>query len=128
MALAFLMPVAILMACGEDTTLGPVNAVEVTNSVDNFLFRVSNLENISDTRSYTWENTGTQATIDITQSIVGGSVILTIRDDAGTVVHQEDIADDNDTDTAVGVAGSWAIEVRLQNTTGGFDFRVQKKT
>ncbi len=79
-------------------------------------------------RSYDWENTGTQATIDVTQAISGGSAFLTIRDAEGTVLYQEDVAADADTTTPVGVAGTWRIEVRLESTTGTFNFRVQKTT
>ena len=62
------------------------------------------------------------------QSLAGGSALLTIRDAAGTVVHQEDIGNDNDTDTSVGVAGSWTINVELGGATGTINFRVQRKT
>jgi hypothetical protein len=115
-------------ACGGDMGLGPDNQLEVTNASDNFQFQVSNIESVSETLSYTWQNTGTQAKIDISEAITAGSAILTIEDANGTVVHQEDIADDNDTDTAVGVAGDWTIQVSIQSATGTFNFRVQKQT
>jgi hypothetical protein len=123
----FLLAV-VFAACSGDNVLGPDNQLEVTAATDNFQFQVSNMDNISQTLSYNWENTGTQATIDISQAITSGSAILTIRDADGTVVHEEDIADDNDTDTSVGVAGTWVIEVRIQSASGTFNFRVQKKT
>ena len=123
-----LLSAGALAACSGDNTLGPDNQLEVTSATDNFQFQVSNMDKISQTLSYTWQNTGTQATIDISQAIASGSAILTIRDAGSTVVHQEDIANDNDTDTSVGVAGDWTIEVRIQSATGTFNFRVQKKT
>ncbi len=115
-------------ACDGDIGIGPVNQLEVTNAADNFQFQVSAMESVSETLSYTWQNSGTQATIDISQAITSGSAILTIRDANGTTVHQEDIAEDNDTDTAVGVAGSWSIEVEIESATGTFNFRVQTTT
>ncbi len=115
-------------ACDGDIGLGPDNQLEVTNAADNFQFQVSVMESVTETLSYTWQNSGTQATIDISQAITAGSAILTIRDAGGTVVHQEDIADDNDTDTAAGVAGSWSIEVEIRSATGTFNFRVQTAT
>jgi hypothetical protein len=126
---SFLLILAIgVTACGGEIGLGPDNQLEVTNATDNFQFQVSNMESVSETLSYTWQNTGTQATIDISQAITAGSAILTIEDADGTVVHQEDIADDNDTDTAVGVAGSWTIKVEVQSANGTFNFRVQRRT
>jgi hypothetical protein len=126
-SLVVILFAGVLTACG-DNTLGPDNQLEVTNATDNFQFQVSNMDTISQTLRYTWLNTGTQATIDISQAIASGGATLTISDADGTVVHQEDIANDNDTDTAVGVGGDWTIEVRIQNATGTFNFRVQKKT
>ena len=86
------------------------------------------LEDANETLSYRWDNTGTQATVVITDGISSGSAILTIEDAAGTVVHQDDIANDNDTDTAVGVSGSWRILIDIQNVTGNFTVSVWKKS
>jgi hypothetical protein len=114
-------------ACDSSNLIGPDNQLEVNSAVDNFQFQVSTLDNVSQDLSYTWENTGTQATVDISQAITGGTALLTIRDAAGTVVHQEDIGNDNDTDTSVGVAGNWSIDVELDSATGTINFRVQKR-
>lgn len=122
------LAVALLTGCGGSNLIGPENQLEVTNALDQFQFQLTDLVEVDDTRSYPWENTGTQATIDISQAITSGSAFLTILDADGTVMYQEDIADDNDTTTPVGVAGGWRIEVRLESVTGTFNFRVQKTT
>lgn len=123
---AALLVAAVLTACGGDP-LGPNGQFEVSSAADNFLFRMWGLENAIDTRTYSWENTGTQATVNISQGISTGSVILTIHDAGGTLVHQSDVADDIDTDTAIGVAGFWRIEVRVADVNGWFDISVVKK-
>lgn len=115
-------------ACDDTNLIGPANQLEVTNAVDQFQFQLTDLADVDDVRSYTWENTGTQATIDVSQAITGGSAFLTITDADGTIMYQEDIADDSDATTPVGVAGTWRIEVRLESTTGTFNFRVQRVT
>jgi hypothetical protein len=117
-----------LTGCHEANVIGPANQLEVTNAVDQFQFQVTDLVEVDDVRSYTWQNTGTQATIDISQAVTSGSAFLTILDADGTILYQEDIAEDQDTTTPVGVAGMWQIEVRLESTTGTFNFRVQKVT
>ena len=117
-----------LAGCGSSNLIGPENQLEVTNAADNFEFQVSNMDNVSQSLSYLWENTGNQATIDISQAMTAGSAVLTIRDDAGTIVHQEDLRNDNDTDTAVGVAGNWSIDLQLNGASGTLNFRVQRRT
>lgn len=121
---------ALLVTGCEDSSTGidPENQLEVTNALDQFQFQLTALDDVSDRRSFDWENTGTQATINISQAITGGSAVLTILDAAGTVMHEAELAEDSDGTTPVGVAGTWQIEVVLTRTTGTFNFRVQKTT
>ncbi len=127
-----LLPVlaAILLAGGCDSTngIGPDNQLEVTSATDSFQLQVTALERVTETLSYSWENTGPQATIDISQAITAGSALLTLTDSEGTVVYQEDIRDDSDGTTTVGVAGSWMIRVEIVDVTGTFNFRAQRTT
>ena len=96
--------------------------------MDQFQFQLTALDKVTDRRSYDWENTGTQATIDISQAITGGSATLTIRDAEGTVLYDAEIAQENETTTPAAVSGTWEIEVVLNKSTGTFNFRVQKAT
>ncbi len=115
-------------ACGDSNVIGPDNQLEVTNAQDNFQLQVSALDEVSQTLEYSWENTGTQATIDVSQAITSGAAMLTITDADGTVVYQEDLADDSDGQTLVGVAGAWGIRVVLDGVNGTFNFRAQRTT
>ena len=116
-------------ACGDSSNgIGPENQLEVTNAVDQFQFQLTALNDVTDRRGYDWENTGTRATIDITQAIVAGSATLKILDAAGSVVYEEDIAEEKDVTTPEGVAGTWRIEVVLARVKGTFNFRAQKTT
>ena len=126
-SLPFLLAFAVASGCGTNG-IGPENQLEEQNAPDNFEFQVSALDNVTDTRSYTWQNSGTAATIDISQSITAGSAMLTIRDADGTVMYEEDVAQDNDTSTPDGVAGAWTIEIDMEGVTGTFNFRVQTST
>lgn len=115
--------------CGNGSNgIGPENQLEVTNAVDQFQFQLTAPDKVTDRRKYDWENTGTGATIDISQAIAGGSAILTIRDAEGTVLYDAEIAQENETPTPAGVSGTWEIEVELPKTTGTFNFRLQKAT
>jgi len=115
-------------ACGDSNVIGPDNQLEVTNATDNFQLQVSVLEGVSQTLTYTWQNTGTQATIDISQAITSGTALLTITDADGAVVYQEDIGEDSDGQSTVGVMGGWGIHVDLEAVSGTFNFRVQRTT
>ena len=115
-------------ACGDSNVIGPDNQLEVTNATDNFQLQVSVLAGVSQTLTYTWQNTGTQATIDVSQAITSGTALLTITDANGAVVYQEDIAEDSDGQTTVGVTGGWGIRVELEDVNGTFNFRVQRTT
>jgi len=111
---------------GGSNGIGPENQLEVTNAIDQFQFQLTALENVSDRRSYDWENTGTQATIDVSQALTGGSAILTISDAEGSVLYEAQIDAATDETTTLGIAGMWRIEVKLSDATGTFNFRVQK--
>lgn len=108
--------------------IGPENQLEVTNAADQFQFQLTALDGVTDTRSYAWQNTGSQATIDVSPAVAGGSAMLTIKDAEGKVMYQTDIAQDSDATTPQGTPGTWRIEVYLNQTSGTFNFRVQKKT
>ena len=119
----------LLTSCEDSSTgIGPENQLEVMNALDQFQFQLTALDDVSDRRDYDWENTGTRATVDISEAITGGSAILTISDAAGTVMYEADIAEDGDAITPVGLSGTWRIKVVLSRTTGTFNFRVQKAT
>lgn len=115
-------------ACGDTNVIGPDNELEVTNATDSFQLQVSVLDGVSQALTYTWQNTGTQATIDVSQAITSGTALLTITDANGAVVYQEDIAQEIDGQSAIGIMGGWGIRVDLENVNGTFNFRVQRTT
>ncbi|MEM7415843.1 MAG: hypothetical protein AAF389_10135 [Gemmatimonadota bacterium] len=125
-ALTTLLLALAITACDENVLIGPGNQLEVTNVADEFSFQLTALDNVTDSRGYMWENTGTQATIDVSQSITGGSALITVRDADGTVMYAVDAADDSDTTTDAGVAGTWSIDIDMVETSGEFVLRVQR--
>ena len=108
--------------------IGPDNELEVTNAVDQFEFQVSDLDRVTETLRYAWTNTGTAATVDVSEAITRGSAFLTILDANGDPMYEADIGDDSDGSTPTGVAGTWTIEITLFDASGTFNFRVQKST
>lgn len=119
----------LVSGCSDSTNLiGPSNQLEVTNATDQFQFQVSALDKVTDSRTYTWQNTGGSATLDVSEEITGGSVVLTIRDADGQVVYDGNLAQSGNGTTSQGAPGSWTISVVLTEVTGTFNFRVQKAT
>jgi hypothetical protein len=108
--------------------IAPSNELEVANAVDQFEFQVSDLDRVTETLRYEWTNTGTEATVDVSEAITGGSAVLIIRDADGATMYEADLADDSDGSTPTGAAGTWTIELTLFDASGTFNFRVQRST
>jgi len=116
---------ALVVGCANE--IGPENQRTIVNGTDQFSYSILNLDEVSDSERFQWENTGTRAEIEIIQGISGGGALLSIQDAAGTVLYRDDIADGNDAVTEEGVAGMWIIEVSFDGTSGAFNFTVAKE-
>ena len=115
-----------LGACSDSNTLGPDNQLEVTNNADDFAIQATALDNISQTLVYTWQMSGTEANVDQSGSVSGGSGTLTILDDTGTEVYSASLEETGSFQTDAGVAGDWTIRIVLDGMSGVLNVRVQK--
>lgn len=114
-------------ACSDNNAPGV--EPEITNVVDNFQFQTSTLRDASGSWSYTWQNTGTAATVNQSCSITGGTATLVIKDADGTQVYSRNLAENGTFVTNAGAAGNWRIEVVFSRVTAdAVNFRVQKQT
>ena len=114
----------LLLACGDTNLIGPDNQLQVSNDTDRFEWQASVLENVTQTLSYTWQNTGTSANIDQSSSITSGTATLTIWCVNGNEMYSGSLTQDGTFDTAVGQSGEWTIEVVLVGVHGTLNFRV----
>jgi hypothetical protein len=117
--------VGFAVACGG-SVIGPENQLEVANLTDNFQLQATALADVSETLTYTWENTGTGANVNQSGTVTGGSATLTIEDDAGTEVYRASLAETGTFQTSAGIAGAWTVRVELSGMSGTLNFRVQK--
>jgi hypothetical protein len=106
--------------------IGPDNQLEVTNATDDFQLQATALDNISQTLSYLWQNTGTSASVDQSGSVTAGSATLTILDQTGAQVYVASLASTGSFQTSAGLAGTWTIRVEMDGMSGALNFRVQK--
>ncbi len=111
------------LACGDK--LSPFQP-EIANAPDNFQFQVSNLQRVTTTVEYDWQNSGTTANVNQASVVTGGIATLTIKDAAATQVYSKDLSANGTFQTSAGTAGVWKVRVRLTGCTGTLNFRVQK--
>jgi len=118
--------VLLAAGCSSDNVLGPDNQLEVTNNTDTFQAQTSNMVDITQTLTYTWQNTGTTANVDQSGAITGGGGTLLILDADGSQVYSRSLTETGTFVTTAGTTGAWTIEVALSGTSGTLNFRVQK--
>jgi hypothetical protein len=118
---------AALIGCNSSTA--PGIQPEIANLTDNFQFQTSSLHGGSGSWSYTWQNTGTAATVNQSCSITGGTATLVVKDSAGIQVYSRNLAENGTFVTAAGTTGAWTIEIVFERVfAAAVNFRVQKQT
>ena len=116
-----------LAACSSDP-VSPGLEPQITNLVDDFAYQVSDVLDHSSTDNYTWQNTGTGASIDQSTSLTSGSATLMLFDGAGDLVYSQSLCEGGSS-TSSGVAGAWTIRIVYSSTTSpAVNFRAQKLT
>jgi hypothetical protein len=110
MALALFL---LLAACSDDPIAPPGIQPQITNLTDAFTFQITNLDNVTGTYDYTWQNTGTLARVSHSSNAgSSGSATLVLRDAAGTQVYSGELASSGQPVSApAGVAGTWTVRL-----------------
>ncbi len=115
------------LACGGNSPMNPSYQPQIINSTNSFQFQLTGVQDGSGSFSYTWQNSGTHASIDRSSSISAGTVNLTLKDSAGAVVYSAPLngASGSVATASAGAAGGWTIVVDFVNATGTINFRAQ---
>jgi len=116
----------VLAACSDGTTAPPGVQPEIINATDNFQYQISNIQNYSGTQTYSWQNTGTTATINQSAAITGGTATLVLRDANGAQVYSRSLADNGTFSSSAGASGTWTIRVVYSGVDATVNFRVDK--
>lgn len=112
--------------CGSSNkSLAPFQP-QINNATDNFQFQATGVTNVTSTLTYTWQNTGTSASVNQSCAITAGSAELVILDKNGAQVYSNNLTANGTFTTSTGVTGNWTIRVTLTNCSGTLNFRAQK--
>ena len=125
--IALITVMAVLIGCGSDPA-SPLAAFEpeIINTADAFQFQATGVANVTTTVSYTWQNSGTQATIDHSSAVTDGSVTVYVYDADSTQVYTSPLLASGNQASTAGTAGLWRVTVVLNHAYGTFNFRAEK--
>lgn len=104
-------------ACGGDPTAPPGIQPQIVNNTDAFSFQITNLNHVSGTYPYAWQNTGTLAKVThASDAGASGTAIVTVTDAVGTQVYSGPLATSGEpVSSPAGAAGTWTITVTFTN-------------
>jgi hypothetical protein len=117
----------LFLALGSGGCTNPTAVqVLVHNEPDNFQFNATAVSKANDPRSYSWPNSGTQATVTLSTMSSGGGGRIVIRDAANAVVFDTALQPDLSQLTEVGAAGVWHISITFTDFIGTLELFVVK--
>jgi hypothetical protein len=120
-----LVALAVTLAGGSCTnpaeTLGPGNHVQVTNLVGHFQLTADNIQNVTTTMTFAWQNPGIYAAIQHLSFTPHGTTLLIIRDADGTEVYNGKLLYQLDDRTLNGTPGGWTVTFSLDQSVGLID-------
>ncbi len=105
MKLSRVVLAAAFAALGCNNSLAPFQP-EINNAPDNYQFQATALTNVTTTVQYTWQNSGTSATINHSSVVTTGTATLTVKDVNGTTVYSGALVASGTPTTTAGVAGA----------------------
>ncbi len=119
---------SVMLAACSDGTAAPGQSPEIINATDNFQYQISDIQGYSGSQTYSWQNTGTTATINQSASVTAGTATLVLRDANGVEVYSRSLADNGTFSSSAGAAGTWTIRVTYSAVDATVNFRADKAT
>ena len=117
---------AVLVAACGDSTTAPGREPEIINTTDNFQYQITEIQDFSGAQVFSWENTGTTATVNQSAAVSAGSATLVLRDANGVEVYSRSLADDGTFSSDAGTAGTWSVRVTYSGAEATVNFRLDK--
>lgn len=113
--------------CGNDL-LDPRFEPEISNKIDSFEFQATDIRDVSQTVTYSWEITSEIANINQASTLTSGTGILILVDSQGEEVYRQDLNDNGTFQTNAGTSGHWTITIQLSEANGTINFSAEKRT
>ena len=125
--LAILCVALVLIGCSDEKK-NPISAFqpEIINNADAFQFQITDASNVTTTVTYSWTNTGTQATVNHSTVTTAGSATVYLLDADTTQVYTAGLSASLNEASSVGTAGNWTVRVVFIGFSGTANFRVEK--
>ena len=123
-SLAAVLLLSAALGCSS-SSLAPFQP-QISNAADNFQLQATGVTNVTTALTYSWSNSGTQATINHATTTTAGSTLLVIKDNAGATVYSKALSPSLNEATSVGQAGTWSIQLTLTGYSGTLNVRAQK--
>lgn len=100
-------------ACSDSTAPGPGIQPQIVNNTDAFSYQISDLNNVTGTYEFAWQNTGTLAKVThASDAGSSGTATLTVKDATGAEVYSGSFATTGEiVSSPAGMAGSWTLTV-----------------
>ena len=108
------LALSLLVAACSNSPTAPGVQPQVASVTDNFQYQVSNVQNFSGTASYTWQNTGTRATVNQSATLTAGDATVLLLDANGVQVYSSSLASNGTFQSSVGVGGELDRSGQLQ--------------
>jgi hypothetical protein len=115
----------LLAACGDSAT-APGRDPEIVNTTDNFQYQITDIQDFSGTQVYSWQNTGTTATINQSAAVAAGAAALDLRDANGVQVYARSLAENGTFASSPGTPGTWTVRVSYNAADATVNFRLDK--
>jgi hypothetical protein len=107
--------------------LAPENDPQVVNTPERFEFIATDLRNVNDKLTWTWQNSAPKASLLHDSFIHHGYGILIIHDAAGVMVDSTLLELNLETETRAGTPGDWTLELIFASARGRADFTLTPK-
>ena len=116
-------------ACSNPSeTLGPDNNVQVTNLVGHFQLTADNIQNVTTTMTFKWQNPGTYAAIQHLSFAPHGTTLLILNDADGTEVYRQKLLYEEDDRSLDGTPGEWTVTFSLDQTVAQINVIIDSAT
>ena len=119
----------LIVGCGgsNNSALNPQFQPQVANLQDSFQFQATGVTGATQSLHYSWQTTGTAASINQASTLTAGTATLTVSDVNGKAVYTGNLSSNGTFMSAAGAGpGTWSIDVVLKGYSGTLNFRVQK--